>query len=102
MASGALMAFGALAALGRQRHEGGSWQVQVSLARTGLWLRELGRVDGGFEAPKAAFDGVLETSQSGWGELAAIRPSARFSRTPAAYARPSMPPGSSPLAWPDR
>ena len=102
MATGALMAFGAQAALMRQRREGGSWRVGVSLARTGLWLRELGRVEGGFDAPKAAFDGVLETSQSGWGALAAIRPSARFSRTPAGYARPSMPPGSSALEWPDR
>ncbi|HZV92339.1 MAG TPA: CoA transferase, partial [Caldimonas sp.] len=35
MASGFLLAFGVEAALLRQRAEGGSWQVQVSLARTG-------------------------------------------------------------------
>lgn len=102
MASGALMAFGAQAALCRQQTEGGSWHVRVSLARTGLWLRELGRVENGFAAPPPDFAGVMETSASGWGELAATRHAARFSHTPAGYARPSMPPGSHPLAWPTR
>ncbi len=100
MASGALMAFGAQAALLRQQREGGSWHVRVSLARTGLWLRELGRVANGFDAPAADFAGVMETSRSGWGELTAIRPAVEFSHTPAGYTRASMPPGSHPLAWP--
>ena len=102
MASGALMAFGAQAALLRQQREGGSWHVRVSLARTGTWLRELGRVADGFAAPPADFGDVMETSSSGWGELGAIRPTAGFSHTPAGYARPSMPPGSHALAWPTR
>jgi len=102
MASGALMAFGAQAALLRQQRDGGSWHVRVSLARTGQWLRELGRVADGFSAPAADFTGVMETSVSGWGTLAAIRPAARFSHTPPRYARPSMPPGTHPLAWPPR
>ena len=29
-----------------------------------------------------------------------VRPTAEFSHTPAGYARPAMPPGSHPLAWP--
>jgi hypothetical protein len=102
MASGALMAFGAQAALLRQRREGGSWRVRVSLARTGAWLRELGRIDAGFAAPPADFSGVMENSASGWGDLSAIRPSAEFSETPAGYVRPSMRPGSDPLEWPAR
>ena len=100
MASGALMAFGAQVALLRQQREGGSWLVRVSLARTGQWLRELGRVPNGFSAPPANFTGVMETSASGWGELTAMRHAAVFSHTPAGGARPSMPPGSHPLAWP--
>ncbi len=43
-ASGYLMALGAIAALIRRIDEGGSWHVRVALARTGLWLREMGRV----------------------------------------------------------
>ncbi len=100
MASGALMAFGAQAALLRQQREGGSWHVRVSLARTSRWLRELGRVANGFSAPPADIWGLMETSHSGWGELTALRHAAVFSHTPAGWARPSMPPGSHPLAWP--
>ncbi len=100
MASGALMAFGAQVALLRQRETGGSWQVRVSLARTGAWLRSLGRVADGFSAPAPDFDAVLETAPSGYGQLASVRPAVRFSATPAGYSRPSMPPGTHPLSWP--
>ncbi|MFC7553594.1 CoA transferase [Pseudoroseomonas wenyumeiae] len=50
-ASGYLLAFGILAALHRRAAEGGSWQVRVSLAATGRWLRGLGRLEQGFPAP---------------------------------------------------
>ncbi len=99
MASGYLMAFGAAAALWRQQHEGGSWHVQVSLAQTGHWLRGLGRVPDGLSAPKPDFSPYLETAASGFGQLLAVRPSARLSRTPAGYARASMPPGSAAPQW---
>lgn len=100
MASGFLMAFGAQAAVLRQQREGGSWHVRVSLARTAQWLRELGRVADGFAGPAADFTDLTETHPSGYGELLALRHAAVFSRTPAGWARPSMPPGSHPLAWP--
>lgn len=99
MASAFLLAFGAEAALLRQRTQGGSWHVQVSLARTALWLRSLGRVDGGFDAPKPDFASRMETSDSGFGRLAAIRPATRFSATPPGYVRPSVRPGTDRLAW---
>ena len=70
MASGALMAWGAQVALLRQRREGGSWHVRVSLARTAEWLRALGRVDGGLSGPKADFaGGALERFDTDWGVL---------------------------------
>src|SRR3954454_11257668 len=47
-ATGYLMAFGTMMARMRQAREGGSWHVQVSLARTGQWLWNLGRVADGF------------------------------------------------------
>jgi hypothetical protein len=100
MASGFLMAFGAQAALLRQQSEGGSWHVRVSLARTAQWLRELGRVAAGFDAPRPDFSGLTETTPSGWGELAATRHAAEFSHTPAGWSRPSVQPGTNPLAWP--
>ncbi len=102
-ATGFLMAFGAEAALLRQAREGGSWHVRVSLARTGLWLRELGRVEGGTEAPKPDLNTLkryLQTYDSGYGKLVAMPHAAKFSATPAQWSRPSMPPGSHPPLWP--
>jgi len=99
MASAFLLAFGTEAALLRQQEQGGSWQVQVSLARTGLWLRSLGRVADGFSAPPPEFSAQMETFDSGFGRLQALRHAARFSATPARHARPSVPPGTDRLAW---
>ncbi|SEK15974.1 MULTISPECIES: CoA transferase [unclassified Variovorax] len=99
-ATGYLMAFGAAAALWRQQREGGSWHVQVSLAQTGRWLRSLGRVADGLDIAKPSSTPYVETSKSGFGELAALRHSAQLSRTPAAYARPSVPPGTDAPVWP--
>ena len=100
MASGFLLAFGMQVALWRQQREGGSWHVQISLARTAQWLRALGTVEHGFDAPPPDFSGWLESSASGYGELQAMAHSAEFSHTPAGWTRPSMPPGTHPLAWP--
>ena len=99
-ATGLLMAFGAQMALLRQQNEGGSWNVRVSLAQTGHWLRGLGRVPGGLEVQKADFNEYLERSDSGFGVLEAVPHSAQFSETPAKWVRPSVPPGTNPAQWP--
>ena len=99
-ATGYLIAFGAAAALHRQQREGGSWLVRVSLAQTGHWLRGLGRVPGGLATAKPDIAPYVETEPSGFGELAGLRHSALLARTPAAWPRPSMPPGSHPAEWP--
>jgi crotonobetainyl-CoA:carnitine CoA-transferase CaiB-like acyl-CoA transferase len=101
-ATGHLMALAACAALLRQQREGGSWWVQVSLARTGQWLRGLGRVPDGFAVGKPDFSRYLETTDSGFGRLSALRHSAQLSATPAGWEWPSMPPGTHALAWPGR
>jgi crotonobetainyl-CoA:carnitine CoA-transferase CaiB-like acyl-CoA transferase len=100
--SGYLLAFGALTALMRRMQEGGSWHVQVSLARTGRWIRDLGRVDNGLALASPVAESVadlMEVSDSGWGRLHAVRHSAELSATPARWDRPSMPLGSHPAAW---
>ena len=53
-ASGYLMAFGAMMAKARQAREGGSWHVRVSLAQTGRWLWNLGRVADGNSNPTSS------------------------------------------------
>jgi hypothetical protein len=99
-ASGYLIALGVAAALWRQQQEGGSWHVQVSLAQTGHWLRGLGRVSGGLAVAEPDIEPWLESAPSGFGELRGMRHSAQLARTPVVWARPSMPPGSDPPAWP--
>jgi hypothetical protein len=101
-ATGHLMALAAGAALQRQQREGGSWLVQVSLARTGHWLRGLGRVADALAVAKPDFAPYLETTDSGFGRLSALRHAAQLSATPPGWDRPSMPPGTHALAWPAR
>ena len=105
-AAGQLLAFGVQAALWRQARQGGSWQVRVSLAGIGLWLRSLGRQADGLAAVRPSFKPWLEESTCGFGPngqaatLLAMRHAAEFSATPARWSRPSMPPGSHPPVWP--
>ncbi|MGX4805900.1 CoA transferase [Bradyrhizobium guangdongense] len=105
-ATGYLMAFGAMMAKARQASEGGSWHVRVSLAQTGRWLWNLGRLDGGLNTPdlpgEAVHAAFMETVSSGFGALKAVRHSAVLSKTPAQWSRPAMPLGSHPPQWPRR
>jgi len=98
-ATGYLIAFGAAAALLRQQREGGSWHVELSLARTGHWLRQLGRVADGLAASAPLLEPFLETTASGFGELRGVRHGAVLGRTPARWTLPSVPPGHSPARW---
>src|SRR5437879_1028336 len=104
-ATGYFMAFGAMMAKARQSREGGSWQVRVSLAQTGRWLWNLGRVIDGFKTEDLKGDSVkplMEELASGFGPLRSVKSSAILSKTPAFWARPSMPLGSHPPKWPAR
>lgn len=105
-ATGYLMAFGAMMARARQACDGGSWHVRVSLAQTGRWLWNLGRLDGGLNTPDLTGEAVhaafIESMPSGFGMLKAVRHSALLSTTPAQWNRPAMPLGSHPAQWPLR
>lgn len=101
-ATGYLMAFGAMMAKLRQAREGGSWHVQVSLARTGKWLWDMGRLEKGVNAPDIAGDAVasfVEDMPSGFGVLSAVRHAAMLGGTPAYWARPAVPLGTNPPVW---
>jgi len=104
-ATGYFMAFGAMMAKARQAREGGSWHVQVSLAETGRWLWDLGRVAGGLDTRDLTGEAVtpfFEEVDSGFGRLRSIKHAAILSKTPAFWARPAMPLGSHPPQWPAR
>jgi crotonobetainyl-CoA:carnitine CoA-transferase CaiB-like acyl-CoA transferase len=104
-ASGYLMAFGAMMARARQSREGGSWHVRVSLAQTGRWLWNLGRVAESLKTEDLKGETVgpfVEELPSGFGPLRSVSHSAVLAKTPAFWARPAMPLGSHPPRWPDR
>ncbi|EAW09510.1 CAIB/BAIF family enzyme [Aspergillus clavatus NRRL 1] len=80
-AGGYFLAAGVMAAVCRQAEEGGSWEVDVSLAGVMKYLRSLGQYDG-----RSGFDGVpdyqgpgdvpeeyLETRETGFGEMRFVR-----------------------------
>jgi crotonobetainyl-CoA:carnitine CoA-transferase CaiB-like acyl-CoA transferase len=104
--TGYLMAFGTMVALARRAREGGSWLVRISLAQTGRWLVGRGQV------PEAELKGVpkeftpaeLErwslTSNTPDGRLQHLGPVIRLSETPPRWARPTVPLGHHPAAWP--
>ncbi|OCK61271.1 CoA transferase [Bradyrhizobium sp. LMTR 3] len=104
-ATGYFMAFGAMMAKARQAREGGSWHVQVSLAQTGRWLWNLGRVAGGLAIEDLKGEAVkpfIAEVGSGFGPLRYVTHSALLSKTPAFWAGPAMPLGSHPPQWPVR
>ena len=101
-ATGYLAALGAMMALARRAHEGGSYLVRVSLAQTWRWLDSLGRVDG-MKTPDLKLEDIgdlLQTSATSWGEIRHVAPAARLSETPAHWVRPSAPLGTDPPVWP--
>jgi crotonobetainyl-CoA:carnitine CoA-transferase CaiB-like acyl-CoA transferase len=98
-ASGFFMAFAAQVALLRRAEEGGSWHVQVSLAQTAQWLRNLGRVDYRGAEKRLQFNDVLQTYASGFGELKAMPHAAQFSKTSSTCIKPSVPPGTQEPSW---
>jgi crotonobetainyl-CoA:carnitine CoA-transferase CaiB-like acyl-CoA transferase len=100
--AGYLLAFGALTALLRRKQQGGSWHVQVSLARTGRWIRDFGRVPDGLSVAtpsQADVADLLELTDTEWGRLWAVRHAAEMAVTPARWDRPSVPLGTHPATW---
>jgi crotonobetainyl-CoA:carnitine CoA-transferase CaiB-like acyl-CoA transferase len=95
--TGYLAAFGALVALKRRAHDGGSYVVRVSLAQTGRWLASLPRIDPALaaerptELPPERLDELLVTSDTPFGRLRHLAPVAEMSLTPPAWERPTVP-----------
>ena len=99
--TGYLMAFAAMTALARRAEQGRSWHVRTSLAQTGYWIRQLGRIDGISCLDLDNIDDRLETQASGFGELTAVRHAAIMTDTRPRWLRPSVPLGTHAPAWPE-
>jgi crotonobetainyl-CoA:carnitine CoA-transferase CaiB-like acyl-CoA transferase len=105
--SGYLMAFGVMVALHRRATEGGSWHVQVGLARVGKWIVDHGLVDASSLAcvpedlPEADLDRFCAEMDSPAGRLRFLAPVAEMPLTPPEFTRPGVAPGTHPAAWVD-
>ena len=100
-ATGYLAAFGAIIALKRRLEEGGSWMVRVSLAQTGEWFNDLGRVEG-LKTKKPArveISDLLEKHDSPFGVIEHVRPPENFSETQPYWSTGSVPLGSNEPRW---
>lgn len=101
-ASGHLLAAGLILARLRQETEGGSWHVEVALARTGEWLRTLGRLPDGLAMLEPTPDAVaahLEARDTPNGRVETIRHAARMSVTPANWVMPARHYGADRPEW---
>lgn len=99
-ASGFLMAFGTQVALYHQIKQGGSWHVQVSLARTGHWLRSLGQNPDWLRCTAPDVSKYLTPYPTSYGDLRALPHPAQFSTSRVEWKRPSSPPGTHAPVWP--
>lgn len=100
--AGFLLACGIQAALLRQAREGGSWQVRVTLAGVARWLRSLGPVAvraQEWDQPRPDITPYLETLDSGFGRMRAVRHCAVLSRTAPGWERAAVPPGTDAPRW---
>lgn len=104
--TGFLAAFGTMIALDRRARYGGSYLVRVSLAQTGVWLRGLGmapaqKLDAVRPLEEPEIDGWRLERETGFGGMRFLRPAVQLSATPTGWARPVVPLGFHPPAWPE-
>ncbi|GAA3039433.1 CoA transferase [Streptosporangium longisporum] len=97
-ATGHLAAFGAVAGLLRRSVEGGSWRVELSLARTAHWLDGLGRVDGA-ATPEPDVADLLQETESAFGRLTHLRPPGTVGGRSPYWSSPPPRQGEHPPAW---
>ncbi len=98
-ATGFLMAFATQAALYRQSIEGGSWHVQLSLARTADWLRSFGQSSVYISCEPVEPSDHLRPFPSNYGELTAMPHAATFEGKLFNQMRASVVPGTHPPRW---
>jgi crotonobetainyl-CoA:carnitine CoA-transferase CaiB-like acyl-CoA transferase len=104
--SGYLLATGIMAALYKRATDGGAYEVKVSLAGAMKYLRSLGQYEGktgfdrkDFELPEHV-ESYLETTQTGFGELRAVRHAAHIEGVDIGWKEMPKPLGSDKPVWP--
>jgi crotonobetainyl-CoA:carnitine CoA-transferase CaiB-like acyl-CoA transferase len=100
--AGYLGALGAMVGLARRIEQGGSWLVRVSLVQVAHWIAGHGTVEvgqGASELPDAELKPLLMESDGPFGHLRHLKPVVQLSETPAYYAKPAEPLGTSLPQW---
>lgn len=99
--TGYLAAFGTLVALQQRARSGGSYWVRVSLARTAMWLRNLGLRPNTGRTPfrvrplaEAELERMSSHMDSTWGELRYLRPAVELSNVAVNWQAAPVPLGS--------
>lgn len=106
--SGYLMAFGAMVALERRAREGGSWLVQVALARVGRWILDRGEaapeeyLSLSADLPADELARLMGEMDAPDGRIGYLRPVVRLPETPPHWTRPPVPLGYHAASWPER
>jgi crotonobetainyl-CoA:carnitine CoA-transferase CaiB-like acyl-CoA transferase len=105
-ASGYFLAAGVNVALYKRATEGGSYEVEVSLAAVMKYLRSLGQYEGdsGFQHENVKKqedvpDEMLETRESGFGTLTAVKHSAKIEGVGVGWEHMPKPLGSDEAKW---
>jgi len=100
--SGYFAAAGMLAALARRAREGGSYHVKVSLARSTMWVQDLGLLPDSEIASLPAKDCYphrLQTSETAFGTVQTLANPLRFSSLPVAHRERLVPYGADLAEW---
>ena len=106
--AGYLMAFGAAVALARRAAEGGSWLVNVSLARVGKFIVDQGLVPqtefakAPEDLPQAELERLMGEMDTAAGRMRYLKPVLELPATPPYWSRPPAPLGAHPAEWPPR
>lgn len=101
--TGYLAALGATVALSRRLKEGGSYHVKVSLARTGMWLLDLGPTertdDVDFSTALAGLEAKMKVTQSPFGTLTHLPPAVSMTEASPRWDLPPSPLGTHAPEW---
>lgn len=98
--TGFLAAYGAMLALACRAVEGGSWHVQVSLARTCMWYQALGDDNDPAEADAGDVERfVAEMDSPDHGRIRYLTPALEMSETPPRWELPPARQGAHDAIW---
>ncbi len=101
--TGYLAAAGMMAALHRRAIEGGSYQVKLSLARSAMWVQELGLLDTAVQAKVPETDSYPAETVSidtAYGAVTSLAPPLTFTNLTLPATDRLVPYGADPASWP--